>query len=132
MATGAGIHTAVAGARSVPGYSGSADAQLESELRFYGVFYAAYGIALWHAASRAEPDAAQVRGLAAVLWAAGAARAGGWWRAGRPSTHQLGLLTLELTAPPLVLAWQSASPTRGRAPACSGERPERHVRHPAV
>lgn len=105
VATGAGLHTAVAGARSVPGYSGAADPRLESELRFYGAFYAAYGLALWRAA--AEPDTAPVRGFAAVLWAAGAARAAGWWRTGRPSPHQLGLLALELAGPPFVLAWQS-------------------------
>ena len=107
VATGAGIHTALSGARSVPGYSGLADARLESELRFYGTFYSAYGIALWRAAAYAEQDTARVRALAAVLFAAGAARAAAWWCAGRPSPHQLGLLALELTGPPLVVAWQS-------------------------
>jgi hypothetical protein len=101
------MHSALSGARSVPGYRGLADARLESELRFYGTFYAAYGIALWRAAADAEQDSARVRALAAVLLAAGAARGAGWWCAGRPSPHQLGLLALELTAPPLVVAWQS-------------------------
>jgi hypothetical protein len=53
VATGAGIHTALAGARSIPGHrGGTVDPRLESELRFYGVFYAAYGIGLGRAAAR--------------------------------------------------------------------------------
>ena len=44
VATVAGLHTAIAGGRSVAG-EGPAGAAIESELRFYGTFYAAYGIA---------------------------------------------------------------------------------------
>jgi hypothetical protein len=45
VASAAGFHTAVTGARSIPGRQTTADPVLESELRFYGTFYAAYGLA---------------------------------------------------------------------------------------
>lgn len=106
VAVGAGAHTAAAGGRSVPGFGARADARLESELRFYGVFYVAYGVELWRAAARIDRDPTRVRELAAVLFSAGIARAAGWRRAGRPSAPQLLLLAAELIAPPLLVAGQ--------------------------
>jgi hypothetical protein len=48
VASAAGFHTAVTGARSIAGGQTTADPVLESELRFYGTFYAAYGLASGH------------------------------------------------------------------------------------
>ena len=106
VATLAGLHTATAGARSIPGHRGPASAVLESELRFFGVFYSAYGLSLWRAAPEAAQDPARLRRVAATLFAAGLARAGGWRAAGKPSAGQLGLLAVELLAPPGLVAWQ--------------------------
>jgi hypothetical protein len=106
VATTAGLHTAIAGAKSVPG-QGLANAAVESELRFYGAFYFAYGLVLLRAARRADNDPTTVRSLMSTLFVAGLARAGGWVAVGRPHKHQRGLLVIELTAPPLIAAWQA-------------------------
>lgn len=106
VATTAGLHTAVTGGRSVPG-EGLANAGLESELRFYGVFYAAYGTAVLRVAPRADHDAEAVRALAATLFVAGLARAGGWRAVGRPHPLQRALLAIELAAPPAIAACQA-------------------------
>jgi Domain of unknown function (DUF4345) len=106
VATAAGLHTVLAGSRSVPG-QGPANASVESELRFYAAFYVAYGLAALRVAPRADSDAAAVRGLAGALFLAGLARAGGWLAAGRPHPVQRVLLGIELAGPPIVVAWQS-------------------------
>jgi len=107
VATTAGLHTVVAGARSVPGVEQPAAASLESELRFYGAFYTAYGLAVLRIAPRADRDASGVRAVAGTLFLAGVARAGGWLAAGRPHPVQRALLAIELAAPPAIAVWQS-------------------------
>jgi hypothetical protein len=47
------------------------------------------------------------RAVAGALFGAGLARAAGWAAAGRPTRAQLGLLAVELGAPPVVVAWQA-------------------------
>jgi hypothetical protein len=80
---------------------------LESELRFYAAFYVATGLAALRVAPRAEHDPAAVRALAGALFLAGLGRIAGWRAAGRPHRLQLGLLAIELAAPPVIVAWQS-------------------------
>jgi Domain of unknown function (DUF4345) len=105
VAIAAGLHTVIAGARSIAG-QGTANPSVESELRFYAAFYVAYGAAVLQVAPRADRDPAAVRALAGALFLAGLARAGGWIAVGRPHALQRGLLVIELAAPPLVVAWQ--------------------------
>lgn len=105
VATTAGLHTVIAGARSIAGEA-TANPSVESELRFYAAFYVAYGVAALRVAPRADRDAAAVRALAGSLFLAGLARAGGWLAVGRPHGLQRGLLAIELAAPPVVVAWQ--------------------------
>ena len=106
VATTAGLHTVIAGARSVPG-EGRANPSLESELRFYGAFYAAYGLVALHVAPRADAETQTVRALAGTLLLAGLARAGGWLATGRPHSVQRGLLAIELAAPAAIAACQA-------------------------
>jgi hypothetical protein len=106
VATAAGLHTVVTGARSLPGRP-LANPIVESELRFYSAFYVAYGLAALRVAPRADRDAAAVRSLAGALFLAGAARAGSWLAAGRPHAGQIALLAVELAAPPALVAWQA-------------------------
>jgi hypothetical protein len=106
VATGAGLHTVIAGARSLPRQR-RANPTLESELRYYAAFYVAYGLALLRVAPRADRDAPAVRALAGALFLAGLARAGGWRAAGPPHPLQRVLLLAELGLPPAVLAWQA-------------------------
>ena len=111
IATAAGLHTVIAGARSIPGQR-TANPSVESELRFYAAFYLAYGVVALHVAPRADRDAAAVRALAGALFLAGLARAGGWLAVGRPHGLQRALLVIELSAPPVVVAWQGRVATR--------------------
>ena len=105
VATAAGLHTVIAGAKSVPGQSQEAPASVESELRYYGAFYAAYGLALMRLAPHAAREPNRVRAAAGVLFGAGLARAGAWLTAGRPHPAQRVLLAIELAAPAAIL-WQ--------------------------
>jgi Domain of unknown function (DUF4345) len=106
VATAAGLHTVVTGARSLPAQR-AANRVVESELRFYAAFYAAYGAALLRVAPRADYDRTAVRASAAALLLAGLARAGAWRNVGRPHRLQIGLLAVELGAPPLLVGWQA-------------------------
>jgi Domain of unknown function (DUF4345) len=106
VATAAGLHTVVTGAKSLPDQS-TANPAVESELRFYAAFYAAYGAALLRVAPRADYDRTAVRASAAALLLAGLARAAAWRNVGRPHRLQIALLAAELGAPPLLVAWQA-------------------------
>jgi hypothetical protein len=103
VATAAGLHTVIAGGKSLPD-EGLANPSVESELRFYAAFYVAYGLALLRVAPRADREPAAVRSLAGALFLAGLARAGGWLAVGRPHRVQLALLGIELGAPPVMVA----------------------------
>jgi hypothetical protein len=105
VATVAGLHTVAAGARSIAGED-TANASVESELRFYAAFYVAYGLAAIRVAPRADRDSAAVQALAAALFFAGLARASGWLAVGRPHPLHRVLLVIELAAPPAIVAWQ--------------------------
>lgn len=106
VATAAGLHTIVAGAKSVPGKPAT-NAQVESELRFYSAFYVAYGAALIRLAPQADRDTPGVRAAMAVLFLAGLGRAAAWLTAGKPHPGQQALLGLELGIPPAILGWQN-------------------------
>jgi hypothetical protein len=110
VATTAGFDTVIRGAKSFPGQEKLATAEMESELRFYGAIYAAYGLTMLRVAPSADRDIAAVRALAGTLFLAGLARASGWRAAGRPHRIQLALLAIELAAPPLIVAWQARLP----------------------
>jgi hypothetical protein len=113
VATVAGLSTLVTGARSVPGLRENSDPILESELRFYSAFYAAYGLTMLAVAPRADREPTAVKALAAALLLAAGGRLAGWASVGRPNRAQLALLAIELTAPPL-LARQAAAAGAGR------------------
>jgi len=112
VAAAAGLHSALAGVRSVPGRP-RAGTEVDSELRYYGAFYSAYGLALLRVAPRAEEETVALRSLAGVMFAGGLARARGWAANGRPHPVQLALLTLELGVPPVLVAAQSRAATVG-------------------
>ena len=111
VATGAGLHSVAAGAKSIAGQN-MANASVESELRFYAAFYVAYGLAVLRVAPRADRDTAAVRALAGALFLAGLARASGWLAAGKPHPLQRGLLAIELAAPAAIVAWQKRLASR--------------------
>jgi Domain of unknown function (DUF4345) len=123
-AGGAGTHTALAGARSVPGKP-RANAIVESELRYYSGFYAAYGLALIRIAGRPERATGAVQAAAGALFGAGVARTLAWRAAGRPHPGQVALLAIELAAPPAIVLLQrraGGQEESGRAPNSVGDR----------
>jgi hypothetical protein len=109
LATSAGLHTLLAGGRSFPPWR-HADAVLESELRYYGGFYAAFGLHVLRTAPRADRDPEAVRAIAATVFLSGLGRAGGWRAIGRPHPLQRVLLALELGLPVLMVAGQRRPP----------------------
>ena len=106
VATSAGLHTVLAGVKSLPGKQ-RANSSVDSELRFYAAFYVAYGLAVLRTAPRADRDVAAVRGLAGALFLAGLARGGAWLATGKPHPAQRALLAIELAAPPILVASQA-------------------------
>jgi Domain of unknown function (DUF4345) len=117
VATGAGLHTVIAGARSLPGRP-RASAAVESDLRYYAGVYAAFGLVALRTAPRAEREPATVRALAGALLLGGLGRAAAWRASGRPHPVQVALLAVELGLPPLLVGAQARA---GR----SAERAER-------
>jgi hypothetical protein len=115
IATTAGLHTVIAGAKSLPGQK-RANPAVESELRFYAAFYVAYGVVALRVAPRADRDTRTVRALAAALFLAGLARAYGWLAIRGPHRVQRRLLVIELAAPALITAWQARVASRPGAP----------------
>lgn len=106
VATAAGLHTAFAGRKSFPGETRHGSAAVESEIRFFGAFYAAYGLRVLRVAPHADRDREGVRELAGALFAAGLARAYGWRVRGRPHPLQIALLVIELGGPVAAVAYQ--------------------------
>jgi hypothetical protein len=109
VATGAGIHTMLAGARTLPGQRPSDNPVLDNELRYLGAFYSAHGVALLRAASEVETRPAAIRSLAAPVFLGGLARLVGWRSGAPPHPFQRLLLAIELTAPVAVAALQRAA-----------------------
>ena len=99
----AGLHTLVAGGRSVPPWR-PAGAMVESELRYYSAFYVAYGATALRAAAQEELEPATVTALAAAMFLGGLGRGAAWLSAGAPHRLQRALLALELTVPVLIAA----------------------------
>ena len=114
VAAGAGTHTVLVGSRSLPG-AGTPGPIVESELGYYGAFYAAFGVTMLATAPRAEQQPRAVAALAATLVWGGIGRAWSWRRSGAPHPVQRGLLALELGVPPAVIAALLASARRSNA-----------------
>ena len=85
VATGAGLHTLLAGGKSFPPWR-PASPMFEGELRFYSAFYVAYGQLLLRTARREDLG-----------------RAAAWRTVGKPHPFQRALLAVELALPPLVM-----------------------------
>ena len=106
VAVAAGAFAVLTGANGMPGEA-AASASVESELRFFAVFWIAYGVVALRTARRVELETTTVRALALALFAAGLARVVGWIAVGRPHTLLVALMIVELVGPPLVVIWQS-------------------------
>jgi hypothetical protein len=98
VAVVAGLVTVLTGADGMPGDS-RATPNVESELRFYAVFWTAFGVVALRAARSPERHLLAIRGLALFLFLGGVARGVAWVAEGRPDAEFLVLMALELLLP---------------------------------
>ena len=85
---------------------GPSNASVESELRYYAVFYVAFGAYLWHLAPDVAVRGRELRRAAVVLVCGGLARVVGVLVDGWPEADYVVLMGVELTLPWVLVAWQ--------------------------
>jgi len=107
-----GIYVVAAGSAGVTG-SGVASASIDSELRFFAVFWIGYGVAALALARRSARDPALIRALALVMFTGGVARAIAWVDVGRPHALFVVLMTMELRIPLGIIGLQGGSSQAG-------------------
>lgn len=107
VAIAAGLSTALFGATTVAGVDEASPA-VDSEMRFFAVWYAAAGAALLRAIPRIEARAALIRGVGVAFFIAGCARLLSWVGVGRPPTVAVVLMVIELALPFIVIPWHVA------------------------
>lgn len=114
---GTGLLSVVTGSATLVA-TGDVAPSVESELRFYAVWWAAAGLWLWSLAPRVHERPAELRAFCALLLAGGGARLLAWAAEGRPPAGTLALLGVELVLPLVLLVWHA----RGLPPASPGPR----------
>lgn len=102
----AGAATVLLGSESIPA-AGDPNANLESELRFYAVWWIGAGLFLAWLAPRVERRTRELRVFCALLFAAGASRLLAVLETDWPSTGQLVLMGAEFTLPVVLVVWQA-------------------------
>lgn len=101
----AGVYTVLTGSGGMAGDS-RATPNVESELRFYAVFWIGFGVLALYAARRPGRETALLKGLALFLFLGGLARIPAWIDSGRPDAQFLVLMGLELLLP-LFMVWSA-------------------------
>ena len=101
-----GLASVVWGSAIIRG--GVSDASVESELRFYAVFWIGFGLYLFSLAARVEERGRELAFAAALLFAGGIARAIGIAADGAPAADYVVLMVVELVLPVVLVAWQRA------------------------
>jgi hypothetical protein len=101
-----GALTVFLGADSVPS-PGNPSPNLESELRFYSVWWIGAGLFLVWLAPRVVERTLEVRVFAGLLFLAGVSRILAALDTDWPSTGQLILMGLELVLPVVLVIWQA-------------------------
>ena len=103
----AGSLSVVLGASSVLGVR-DVTAEVDSEMRFYAVWYVVAGALLLRASRRVESETWTIRLVAAAFFVAGCSRILSWVVVGRPHLSQLILMVIELILPLVVIPWQAS------------------------
>ena len=109
-----GALTMLLGADSVPS-PGQPSANLESELRFYSVWWIAAGFFLLWLAPRVEERTLEFRAFFALLFLGGFSRVLAALDTDWPSTGQLILMGLEFVLPIVFIVWQALAARSVRA-----------------
>lgn len=103
----AGLSTVLLGASSIIGAK-EVSGTVDSEMRFYAVWYAAAGGVLLRSAVRVEAEGRTIRATALLFFVAGCSRALSWWTVGEPDTAAQVLMVIELILPLIIIPWQAA------------------------
>ncbi|MDQ3957684.1 MAG: DUF4345 domain-containing protein [Actinomycetota bacterium] len=103
----AGAATAVLGVTSVVGAE-EVSGTVDSEMRFYAVWYAGAGLLLLRSARRIEAETTMIRWIAGALFVAGCARAPSWIFVGEPHVVAKALMIAELVLPFVIVPWHAA------------------------
>jgi hypothetical protein len=103
----AGAATVIFGADSVLG-AGEASPSLESELRFYSVWWIGAGLFLFWLAPRDEERTLETRVFCALLFLAGLSRLFAVLATDWPSTGQIVLMVVELVLAVVLALWQAS------------------------
>ena len=101
-----GAWTVALGADSVLG-AGDASPELESELRFYSVWWIGAGLFLIWLAPRIEERTLETRVFCALLFLSGLSRLFAALATDWPSTGQIALMVVELVLAVVLAVWQS-------------------------
>ena len=112
VALAAGGSTVLMGVESILGAE-TVSATVDSEMRFYAVWYAGAGLMLLRSARRLEAEAWMIRGIAWALFVAGCSRGLSWLIVGQPHLLTKVLMAIELALPIIIVSWLR-SVERGR------------------
>lgn len=85
------------------------DPSLDSQNRFYGTAFTLYGILLWLCATDLQRYRPVLNALLAVMFVGGCSRGLAIVAAGWPTWQVMGLMGIELIAPPLIWLWSRKS-----------------------
>jgi hypothetical protein len=102
----AGAATALLGSDSLPG-ARNPTASIESELRFFSVWWIGAGLFVVWLARRIEERALELRVFCGLLFLGGLSRLLGIFDAGWPSALQIVLMGLELSLPIVLVGWHA-------------------------
>jgi hypothetical protein len=114
VAVVAGAMTVLLGADSIAGVQ-DASPSVDSEMRFYAAWYVGAGLLLLRSTFSLELEVLVVRGVAAIFFLAGCARALSWATVGRPHDLAVVLMAIELILPVVLVPWQRAAARRRAA-----------------
>lgn len=81
---------------------------VDSELRFFAVWYVFAGVALLRAVPKVEEARTTVWAVGIAFFAAGCARLLSWVIVGEPHLSQVVLMVIELVIPFVIIPWHSA------------------------
>ncbi len=94
--------------------AGTVAPSVDSELRYYGAWYALAGVLVLRAAREVESNTWLIRAVCAALFAGGCGRVISFVAAGTPHPTSLVLMSLELVLPVVIVSWQAAVARRAR------------------
>ena len=103
----AGLAGVILGSRTVPD-PGALRPTVDSEMRFFAVWYAAAGLLLLRSVSTPEGEFDYIRIVSGAFFLAGCARGLSWAVVGAPHASQKILMAIELVLPLVILPWLAA------------------------